>query len=232
MFADRALAEALFAQMRGMGRLFQGAMTVRDAQDERLVRLARDAGLRSAFIGFESTSRKNLASAGKRANLDQDYERAIRVLDDAGVMINGSFIFGMDDDTPDTFRATADWAIAHGITTATFHILTPYPGTALYQRYRSRIRVRDWRKYDTRHLVFEHPTMSAQQIEDGYWSAYQAFYSMRGICQGARRHATPSMRRKHFLYSTAWKKLDPVWGFIIRSGLLGQARRVLEHTLS
>lgn len=115
--------------MRGMGRLFQGAMTVRDAQDERLVHLARDAGLRSAFIGFESTNRKNLAAAGKRANLDQDYELAIRTLDAAGVMINGSFIFGMDGDTPDTFRATAEWAIERGITTATFHILTPYPGS-------------------------------------------------------------------------------------------------------
>ena len=231
LFASRPLAEALFREMRGMGRLFQGAMTVRDAQDERLVHLARDAGLRSAFIGFESTNRKNLAAAGKRANLDQDYERAIRTLDAAGVMINGSFIFGMDGDTPDTFRATAEWAIERGITTATFHILTPYPGTALYERYRPRLCVRDWRKYDTRHLVFRHPTMSAEQVEAGYWSAYRTFYRLGNIREGARHHQTSAMRRKHFLYSAAWKKLDPLWNFVIRSGMLGQARRVLERTL-
>ena len=231
LFADRLLSEALFREMRGMGRLFQGAMTVRDAQDERLVRLAHDAGLRSAFIGFESTNRLSLAAAGKRANLDQDYARAIRNLDAAGVMINGSFIFGMDEDTSDTFRATADWAVGQGIATATFHILTPYPGTALYERYRPRMRVHDWRRYDTRHLVFEHPTMTAEQVESGYWEAYRRFYKLRSICEGARHHASAALRRKHLLYSTAWKKLDPLWNAVIRSGLLGQARKVLERTL-
>ena len=48
-----------------------------------------------------------------------------------GIMINGSFVFGMDDDGEDVFRRTVDWAIEHGITTATFHIQTPYPGTRL-----------------------------------------------------------------------------------------------------
>ena len=52
-----------------------------------------------------------------------------RRLHDLGIMINGSFVFGMDDDDEDVFRRTVDWAIEHGITTATFHIQTPYPGT-------------------------------------------------------------------------------------------------------
>ena len=51
-------------------------------------------------------------------------------LHDLGIMINGSFVFGMDDDDEDVFRRTVDWAIEHGITTATFHIQTPYPGHA------------------------------------------------------------------------------------------------------
>ena len=51
-----------------------------------------------------------------------------------GIMINGSFVFGMDDDDEDVFRRTVDWAIANGITTATFHIQTPYPGTGLHRR--------------------------------------------------------------------------------------------------
>ena len=49
-------------------------------------------------------------------------------------MINGSFVFGMDDDDETVFERTVEWAIEQGIETATFHILTPYPGTALYQR--------------------------------------------------------------------------------------------------
>ena len=49
-------------------------------------------------------------------------------------MVNGSFVFGMDDDGPDVFDRTVDWAVAQGIETATFHIMTPYPGTALHDR--------------------------------------------------------------------------------------------------
>jgi radical SAM superfamily enzyme YgiQ (UPF0313 family) len=58
----------------------------------------------------------------------------IKRLHDLGVMINGSFVFGMDDDEPGVFDQTVTWAIEGGIETATFHILMPYPGTALYQR--------------------------------------------------------------------------------------------------
>ncbi len=70
-------------------------------------------------------------------------------------MINGSFVFGMDDDDEDVFGRTVDWAIKQGITTATFHIQTPYPGTRLYARMRSEDRVvtSDWDLYDTRHVV-------------------------------------------------------------------------------
>lgn len=50
-------------------------------------------------------------------------------------MINGSFVFGLDGDDRDVFARTVDWAVESGITTATFHILTPYPGTALYAEY-------------------------------------------------------------------------------------------------
>ena len=58
----------------------------------------------------------------------------MRRLHDLGVMVNGSFVFGMDGDDASVFDRTVEWAIEQGIETATFHILTPYPGTALYQR--------------------------------------------------------------------------------------------------
>ena len=72
-------------------------------------------------------------------------------------MINGSFVFGMDGDDESVFERTVEWAIAQGIETATFHILTPYPGTALYRRHcrrTGRITCDDWDLYDTRHAVF------------------------------------------------------------------------------
>ena len=80
----------------------------------------------------------NLASSNKRQNLGRDYAAVTERLHDLGIMINGSFVFGMDDDDEDVFRRTVDWAIEHGITTATFHIQTPYPGTRLFARMEAR----------------------------------------------------------------------------------------------
>ena len=59
---------------------------------------------------------------------------AIKRLHSLGIMINGSFVFGLDDDDKDVFKRTVDWAVRRGLTTSTFHILTPYPGTNLFQR--------------------------------------------------------------------------------------------------
>ena len=99
-----------------------------------LLEQAAAAGLRSLFVGFETLNPTNLAAQGKGHNIGRDYAAAIRRLHDQGVMINASFVFGMDEDDTSVFQRTVEWAVAQGIETATFHILTPYPGTALYDR--------------------------------------------------------------------------------------------------
>src|SRR6185436_20262474 len=131
---DPRFAATLFEGMRGMGRLFQGAATVDSILRGTLIERAAEAGLRSLFVGFETLDPANLASSNKRQNLGRDYAAVARRLHDVGVMINGSFVFGMDDDGPDVFDRTVAWAIEQGIETATFHIMTPYPGTALHDR--------------------------------------------------------------------------------------------------
>ena len=132
LFGDRRFAYALFDGMSGMGRLFQGAATVDSILRGDLVERAAEAGLRSLFVGFETFDPVNLRACNKKQNLARDYRAAARRLSDLGIMINGSFVFGMDRDGPDVFARTVDWAVDNGITTATFHIQTPYPGTALH----------------------------------------------------------------------------------------------------
>ncbi|GAB4094117.1 B12-binding domain-containing radical SAM protein [Flaviaesturariibacter terrae] len=155
LLGNQRFATALFEGMRGMGRLFQGASTVDAVLRGNLVETAARAGLRSVFVGFETLSDANLAQGNKRQNLGRDYGEAIRRLHDLGIMINGSFVFGLDDDGPDVFERTVDWAVRQGLTTATFHILTPYPGTRLYagMEQEGRILHRDWSRYDTRQVV-------------------------------------------------------------------------------
>src|SRR5947209_18316895 len=120
--------------MKGMGRLWQAASTVQAVLRPGLLEKAVEAGLRSLFVGFETLNPLSLREQNKVQNLNRDYNAAIRRLHDLGVMINGSFVFGMDHDDETVFERTVDWAVAQGIETATFHILTPYPSTVLYQR--------------------------------------------------------------------------------------------------
>src|SRR5579859_1005301 len=125
-------AASLFEGMKGMNRVFQSAATVDSVLRGDLVERAATAGLRSLFVGFETFSAANLRQSNKKQNLQKDYQQAVRRLHDLGIMINGSFVFGLDDDDADVFRRTVDWGVENGITTSTYHILTPYPGTALY----------------------------------------------------------------------------------------------------
>ncbi len=226
-------ARGLFDGMRGMGRVFQGAATVDSILQGDLIEHAVEAGLRSIFIGFETLSDEGLAGSNKRQNLGRDYGAAIRRLDALGVMINGSFVFGLDGDGPDVFDRTLDWAIGQGIATATFHIATPYPGTAFYDQIAraGRLRHTDWDLYDTRHAVFDHPTLSVDQLETGYRRAYRDFYRFKNIARGSRHHATSAQSLKHFAYATGWKKCEPVWNLLIRTRQVAAGRPVLEHGL-
>ena len=117
-----------------MGRLFQGASTVQAILRGDLIERAAAAGMRSVFVGFETLNPENLRRHEKQQNLGRDYDEVIRRCHDLGVMVNGSFVFGLDDDGPDVFERTVEWGVTRSLETATFHIMTPYPGTALHQR--------------------------------------------------------------------------------------------------
>src|SRR6202165_4447363 len=135
LFGNPKFAAALFDGMEGMGRLWQAAGTVKSVLEQPVVlEKAVRSGLRSLFVGFETVNSANLQEQRKYQNIGRDYGQAIRRLHDLGVMVNGSFVFGMDHDGPDVFDRTVEWAVEHGIETATYHILTPYPDTALYRR--------------------------------------------------------------------------------------------------
>ena len=234
LFGDRRFATALFDGMRGMGRLFQGAATVDSILQGEVVERAAEAGLRSLFVGFESLDPANLAGSNKRQNLGRDYGAVTRRLHDLGVMINGSFVFGMDDDDPSVFRRTVDWAIAHGITTATFHIQTPYPGTRLFARLEAdgRLLTRDWDRYDTRQVVFRPARLSPEALKAGYDWAYREFYRWSAIGRASLAHGSIKHQAKHFFYAAGWKKFEPLWDAVIRARQLRRMTPLLEGVLA
>jgi radical SAM superfamily enzyme YgiQ (UPF0313 family) len=233
LFGDQRFASALFAGMRGAGRLWQAAGTVSSVLRPKLVEQAVAAGLRSLFVGFETLDPTNLREQRKYQNLHRDYGEAIARLHDLGVMINGSFVFGLDADDESVFERTVEWAVTHGIETATFHILTPYPGTALHTRLAAQKRILsdDWDLYDTRHAVFQPARMSVETLERGYRRAYRDFYRWRSIARGAAAHDTIVDAARHFAYAAGWKKFERMWDLVIRARRVGAMLPALELIL-
>jgi radical SAM superfamily enzyme YgiQ (UPF0313 family) len=234
LFADAGFAMALCQGLSGMGRVWQAAGTVASILRPGLMEKAARAGLRSLFVGFETLAPEALATHGKRHNLGRDYERAVRHLHDLGIMVNGSFIFGMDGDDADTCDRTVEWAIKTGVETATFHVLTPYPGTALFRRMETEGRLlhRDWDLYDTRHAVFRPLGMTPEALEAGYWRAYRDFYRWGALLRGVRAHAQLGGALRHLAFAAAWKKAEPLWNAIIGLKRVADARPLLEALLA
>jgi radical SAM superfamily enzyme YgiQ (UPF0313 family) len=232
LFGDVRFASALFDGMRGMRRVWQAAGTVNSILKPGLLEKAVEAGLRSLFVGFETLNPAGLRAQGKVQNLHRDYDAAVRRLHGLGVMVNGSFVFGMDEDDVSVFDRTVAWAIGQGIETATFHILTPYPGTALFARIEAQGRIlhRDWDRYDTRHVVFQARGMGAEELETGYGRAYRDFYRWGSIFAGASAKPWPD-RLRHLAYAGGWKKFEPLWDWAIRARKVSHALPVLETVL-
>ena len=140
----------------------------------------------------------------------------------------------MDDDEEDVFRRTVDWAIEHGITTATFHIQTPYPGTRLFARMdaEGRIVTRDWDRYDTRHVVYRPARLTPEALKAGYDWAYREFYRWPSIARASLAHGSIKHQAKHFFYAAGWKKFERLWGLVIRARQLPTMTPLLESVLS
>jgi len=234
LLGDPRFAADLFSGMKGMNRLFQGAATVDSILRGDLIERAADAGLRSLFVGFETLTPGNLQRSGKRQNLGRDYSAVAARLHGLGIMINGSFVFGMDDDEGDVFQRTVDWAVDHGITTATFHIQTPYPGTGLHARLaqQGRITSHNWDLYDTRHVVYQPARLHPERLKRGYDWAYEEFYRWSSIAQASWAHGSLKHQAKHFAYAAGWKKFEGAWNVVIRARQLGLMTPMLEAVLS
>ncbi|MEP7107454.1 MAG: radical SAM protein [Ferruginibacter sp.] len=234
LLGNAKFAGELFEGMKGMNRVFQGAATVDSVLRGNLVEKAADAGLRSLFVGFETFSPANLKQSNKKQNLEKDYIKAVNRLHSLGIMINGSFVFGLDEDDKDVFKQTVDWGVKNSITTSTYHILTPYPGTRLFKDMESqgRIITTNWDLYDTRHVVYKTSNLTADELKKGYDWAYQEFYSWSNILKSSLNHDSFKHALKHFFYSGGWKKFEPIWNFLIKTKNLNSMLPVLESILA
>lgn len=230
LLGDRRHGRMMLELLHGRGLLWQAAASIDVARDPGYLDAAYAAGCRSLFVGFESLSPASLRGVGKHVNLAADYGDAVRRFHDAGIMVNGSFVFGFDGDDPDVFERTVEFAIEHKIETATFHILTPFPGTRAFADLdgEGRLLHRRWEYYDTDHAVFQPKRMTPEQLEEGHRWAYREFLRFGSI---VRRSVGLPGTLKRIAYNVAWMKVDPLWEGIAHAGLMPFARRILTGVL-
>ncbi len=185
---------------------WQAAVSINAAKDGVLLDLMRKSGCQSLFIGFESINPESVQNVHKVQNSTREYEQAIEAIHRRGIMINGSFVFGLDGDTPETFDATVDWIVKNRIETVTSHILTPYPGTALYARMRDagRITSHNLSLYNTAHVVFKPQGMTAEELYKGYLHVYDSVYSLKNIFR--RLPETRSQRMPYLIFNLLYRR--------------------------
>jgi radical SAM superfamily enzyme YgiQ (UPF0313 family) len=207
--------------------IWSAALTIDVTDDPSLVREMALAGCTGVFIGFESLNLGNLEDARKRTPIPDDYARRVAILHDNGIQVNGSFVLGFDHDDAGVFEKTVAWIEENRLECATFHVLTPYPGTPLFEQLEKEQRIvhRDWRLYDTAHVVFEPKRMSGEELLHGYEWCYRRLFSHRSIWRRrpADWRAVPSYLAMSYLY----KRSNRVWHFLIRHRLTALVWRPL-----
>ena len=187
---DVRYAKELFEALTPLGISWCGQGEIGVAEDPELVRLMAESGAFLLLIGLETVEQENLRALNKQSNTVSRYAEALDMLHSHGIANIGCFITGLDGDTPDVFDAT--WRfIRRYVDVPQVSILTPFPGTALYKKFKKQGRLlhEDWSKYDVTHVVFRPNKMTPEELEDGYSRLVKKVFTSSAIWRRALRYA-------------------------------------------
>ena len=140
-------------------------------------------------MGLESVMPETLRNMRKGFNSPERYAELVGKLHRHKIALNGCFVFGLDEDTPEVFLKTAEFAVEAGIDLPRFAAVTPFPGTALFRRLdaEGRIFTKDWELYDGQHVVFSPKGMDVAELQAGLEAAWRHTYSLRSIYRRLRQ---------------------------------------------
>lgn len=198
--ADRDYALRLFRALEPLKLRWLSQADVRIGQDDELLRAAIKSGLTAVFVGLEAIeeSQLNKEISSAKAIWSRKYKEFIIKLRKFGIIIEAGFIFGLDNHNKDIFKKTVDWAIANKIDIAQFSILTPLPGTKLFERLESEDRIiaknnsggYEWDKFTAAEVVFKPKNMSVMELQQGLDWSYKYFYRYSSIINrvGTKNH--------------------------------------------
>jgi radical SAM superfamily enzyme YgiQ (UPF0313 family) len=180
---DQGYAEKLFDALRGRGISWVGQASISFVHNERLLEKAAASGCKGLFIGLESVSERKMEKLRKSLKTQVETADAIRRIMRAGILFHASIVFGFDDDEPGIFDETLDFLQRARIASATFNILTPYPGTVIFDQYKAegRLLTEDWKDFDHCTPTFNPRHMSAEELIEGYRRVRRSFFSLPNI---------------------------------------------------
>jgi radical SAM superfamily enzyme YgiQ (UPF0313 family) len=187
-FADASLtisppySKKLFKELAKLNKKFHcfGNINVISRDDE-LLKLSREAGVKQWYLGIESISQDNINQAGKSTNKVENYASAIKKIKDHGMDVTGFFIFGLDHDTPETFKKTLDAIYTWELDSASFSIVTPYPGTRLFERMEKEGRITNynWSRYEEGKVNYKPEKLTEEELLEGIRYVARDYFSVK-----------------------------------------------------
>ncbi len=178
IIGNKKYAKELFRALIPLKIQWTGQASISFAKDHELMQLAADSGCKTLFIGLESVCEEQMRALKKSYKDLKELEQAIKRIRKMGILVHASMIFGFDDDTKSTFNDTLKFLVKNKISTVSFNVLTPYPGTKTYAELKKegRILTNDWKYYDHNTVVFKPKKMSPMELQVGKTCTRKKFY--------------------------------------------------------
>jgi radical SAM superfamily enzyme YgiQ (UPF0313 family) len=177
IMGDKKYARELFSAIKPLNIKWGGQASISFVRETALMRSAAESGCIGLFFGLESVTKSQLLTMRKSLKEIEKVEEAIKKVKSVGIHFHASMIFGFDDDTKDVFPETLDFLNKNGISSASMNVLTPYPGTKIYQKFKQegRIITDNWKYYDHNNVVYQPKNMSPLELEVGRLWAVEEF---------------------------------------------------------
>ncbi len=182
--------EELFNAIIPLGIKWTSSADIRIAKQPKILDLFKRSGCNSLNIGLESINQNALDSAGKKFNKVEEYAESLKIISEAGIDTTINFMFGFEEDHKNVFARTMEFIDKSKPVWAHFTILTPTPGSPLWDKLvaENRIFDRDWLHYNGMHVVFEPNNMMAKELERNYWGMHRKYLSYHRIFKRSLRN--------------------------------------------
>ncbi len=223
-----AYAKELFKALIPLKIRWGSFASITMSNDLELMKLAEQSGCVQLFIGFESIQQENLDNSHKKWVKVENMKNHIKIFHDHGVIIEGSFVFGHDQERKDIFARTAQFIQENGIQVPVFGVLTPYPATRLRKRLEDANRLlpiaADWRLYDAGHVLFKPMHMSPEELEEGllwikkYCGSPTSIF--KRVWKGPRKNSLMALGINFSMFSGRMRQINEQWPKKIKGPLV------------